>query len=600
MQFLKYFGAGVIFLACILIPNLARSQTSNILENGGFEANWSGGLYPSWNSTLYTNCPYPWLDFNPQGQEAWVSDSVWIMQNQNEVDPEIQNGFYSNGYFNSESPFSGTGSTITTMTLQPAYEGKCYVGFDASTNLSAKEGIQQKMFDTPCYLNSGDYVVNLYASRVFYGTYINNSGSQNTKDSKVKSFLSANSSSSEKEIGNWTLNPSNFVTGDWNQLTNSFTLNISNSNHQNLRWFSITGVVGFDSNLGTYTWIDDAKLYRQCDIDNRCYAGQGQLCPEVFTPTAPNSLLRARNISNATKVEVWLYDNSVQEVFHVVHENRNGMPDFSLSRLHLPATMATAYYNYKMQISNDCGGREFTGQIHVQDTALYNLYPVWEDTAANWTQAPIPCCVQNLYLQNTQIVGDVDFIVQDQIIVSNGVSVAPGSHVLLQAGQVVELTNVEFDGTNSTVDIVELPCPSRSACGSGTNEMVINNGVVQQPENTELAENSSQAYEINPAFQDLAESFIKKPIESPQIELSVFPNPFEQEFTLAYRLNEDMKVSIQILDLQMRPVKMLLKDELQVAGTHELKSELKALAAGIFFVQFEANGQRIYERIVKQ
>ena len=581
---MKKLYVGLLFT--ILIHLQCLFGQSNLLENGGFEADWPNNFYPHSNQTLFTECPYPWLDYNPQDNERWFTDSLYV-PTQNSINPNFQYGFYKDDYTNIGFPWEA-GTSTNPNYLQSAYEGKCYVGVDLFSDLFTREGIQTKVI-SDCPLNSGDYTVSLYWSRAYpYYT------------TTFQLALSDQASDRRRLIGSSTVGNGDFVAGEWNFFSNTFTLDQTNQTDMGNRWFSISGGTGISSNRRHYMYFDDVRLYRQCDIYNRCYTGHGQLCPEVFTPTAPYSLLRARNIDNATKVEVWLYNSGGQEVYHRVHENRNGMPEYSLSRLHLPATMATAFYDYKMQISNDCGGREFTGMIHVQDTALYNLYPVWEDTAANWTQAPIPCCVENLVLQNTQIVGDVDFIVQDQIIVTNGVSVAPGSHVLLQAGHVVELTNVEFDGTNSTVDIVEMPCPNRSSCGNGSFSMVIDNGVVQQAESTPMPEVATNEAEMNPEFRELAESFMAKPEAEKAIELSVFPNPFAQEFTLSYHLNEETKLSIQILDLQMRPVKVLLKDEIQAAGEHELKCELKTLAAGIFFVQFEANGQRIFERIVKQ
>ena len=564
--------------------HLAFGQT-NLLENGDFEANWGNNLFPHFPENLLTNCPYPWLDFNPGDDERWYTDSIYVPI-QGTIDPNFQHGYYYPVFNNNDAPWDGGGPSVTFGQMV-AQSGKCFVGIDLVSDWFTREGIQTKIQD--CQLNSGTYTVGLWYARGYNANPVN-----------FHIALSDGSSSRKKIVASENVQSSSSPAGQWTFFESNFNLDADSQQDQDLTWFSITGNTSISSDYQDYTYFDDVRLYRQCDIYNRCYTGHGQLCPEVFTPTAPYSLLRARNIDNATKVEVWLYNSGGQEVYHRVHENRNGMPEYSLSRLHLPATMATAFYDYKMQISNDCGGREFTGMIHVQDTALYNLYPVWEDTAANWTQAPIPCCVENLVLQNTQIVGDVDFIVQDQIIVTNGVSVAPGSHVLLQAGHVVELTNVEFDGTNSTVDIVEMPCPNRSSCGNGSFSMVIDNGVVQQAESTPMPEVATNEAEMNPEFRELAESFMAKPEAEKAIELSVFPNPFAQEFTLSYHLNEETKLSIQILDLQMRPVKVLLKDEIQAAGEHELKCELKTLAAGIFFVQFEANGQRIFERIVKQ
>ena len=91
---------------------------------------------------------------------------------------------------------------------------------------------------------------------------------------------------------------------------------------------------------------------------------------------------------------------------------------------------------------------------------IYDTLTPWVDTTASWTEMPRPCCLDSLVLSNQELRGEVSFIVKDWISVEGGVSAAPNSNVLIQAGQVVELDSVEFDGTTSTVEILEAPCQS--------------------------------------------------------------------------------------------------------------------------------------------
>jgi hypothetical protein len=572
-----------LMLLCTLIVSQSQAFTqSNILENGGFEAHWGNGLYPrSWENLL-TNCPYPWLDFNPDGDEHWFTDSIFP-QTPNVADPNYQHGYYYPSSNNNNEPWTGGGAYVGSS-LMNAHSGTCFLGVDLESDWFVREGIQTKI--QQCPLNSGAYYTELWFARGY-----------NSSTIEFHLALSDNSSSRKKIFANKSVGISATPAGSWYHYSKFFNLAMGDSDTKDLTWFSITGNTSISSQYREYMYFDDVQLYRPCDVTNECYTGHGQICPEVFTPSAPNSLLRARNISNATKVELWLHATNGSLVYHVNHENRNGMPDFTLSRLALPAGIATAFYEYKLQISNDCGGLEYAGSIHVQDTALYNLNPVWVDTAANWTQTPIPCCLSNLTLQNTQIVGDVSFIVRDQITVQNGVSVAAGSHVTLQAGQVIELTNVEFDGTNSTVDIIELPCPNRLACdGSGGGTSVIDNGVAQV-----LPQEQGEAAPVSNGMpQMVTKEMIEETKQVHESAISAYPNPFLDQFKAVVTLEADAKVNLSVLDIQMRHVQDVFVDAELKAGEYEYSVDLKSHPAGIYFLRMEANGMLFHQKLVKQ
>ncbi|MFN8394222.1 MAG: hypothetical protein U0176_06045 [Bacteroidia bacterium] len=66
----------------------------------------------------------------------------------------------------------------------------------------------------------------------------------------------------------------------------------------------------------------------------------------------------------------------------------------------------------------------------------------------------------------------ISYIVRDQITVQSALPQASGRNVIiLQAGNVVEIDSAEFDGSVSSLEILEIPCPQRCAqgqdCGRG-------------------------------------------------------------------------------------------------------------------------------------
>ena len=233
-------------------------------------------------------------------------------------------------------------------------------------------------------------------------------------------------------------------------------------------WFSITGVAIGNSDPAHYMYFDDVRLFRPCDDALECSPTHGQICPSIAAMLPPNDLLKVSNIGNASDMHLRVTTILGQVLYDSTFHNANGLPDFRLPRSIFPPTTATANYPFSLQISNACGAVRNEGSVlRIADTALYNPSLPWSDPTANWTGVPIPCCLNALYLQNMQIVGDVSFIVRDQIIVNGGVTLAPNSHVIFQAGNVIELVSAEFDGTNSSLEILEVPCPNRMACGNG-------------------------------------------------------------------------------------------------------------------------------------
>ncbi|MEZ4775012.1 MAG: T9SS type A sorting domain-containing protein [Bacteroidia bacterium] len=88
-------------------------------------------------------------------------------------------------------------------------------------------------------------------------------------------------------------------------------------------------------------------------------------------------------------------------------------------------------------------------------------------------------------------------------------------------------------------------------------------------------------------------------LENP-IPLTAFPNPFTGEITLRFELLQTTEVSITLYDLLGRPVMPIRKSEPMKAGPQELTVDMGFLAAGVYIVVMDADGQRRTVRIVKE
>jgi hypothetical protein len=194
----------------------------------------------------------------------------------------------------------------------------------------------------------------------------------------------------------------------------------------------------------------------------------------------------------------------------------------------------------------------------------------------------------------------VSYIVRDQITVAGNVSLAPNSHVIFQAGNVTELDSAEFDGTNSSLEIIEVPCPNRMACGNGCGggSMVMDqNGFVIPPQVAIAADSQSTVKSnVNPTASNIE----VKSSTSTEARLWAYPNPFEREFQVGFSLPSAADCRLEVLDLQLRPMRQVLQGQILGAGTHQMNVDLGGMPAGVYLVRLQADGRSHFQRVVKQ
>jgi hypothetical protein len=561
-------------LVWIILPCAAAAQ-SNLVRNGSFEGDFMTNV-PLRHEDMFQREPPEWDEFiltNSDDDEKWLTDSVFPGQ------PNLPYTPYNNAFFST----TGCGTVLpfdsSANPVMPASQGHFFVGFNSS-NDGNREGIQQ---DLGCILNSGDYTLQYDWARPY-----------NCEPTQFKVFLSEDRDTRRKEIVTQNSNNANTQLGQWHTRIENFNLDLNDNQDMDNDWLVFAGSISFTSDLAKYMYLDNVHLFRYCDYLNRCTATTGQICPIVGAHLPPLDPLTIIGMENVKHLRLKIYNSLGNLVADDTYTNPNGVPNFHLARLDLPIFSASSTYHYEAELTNNCGAVRRSGSFTVLDTALYDPSPIWVDSTANWSEVPVPCCLHTLTLQNMQIVGDVSYIVRDQITVQGGVSVAPGSHVILQAGNVVELDSVEFDGTNSIVEILEVPCPNRmsseAGCSGEGTVMVIDAGNIVQPSGNSL-----------PALLDPP---TKPFIESPAGIISPFslwanPNPFHDQIELGITLDEEANCSLRILDLQMRPVKVILEDKLLGKGTHFLLEALNVNPAGTYLVELRAGERTLHVRVIK-
>ncbi len=84
------------------------------------------------------------------------------------------------------------------------------------------------------------------------------------------------------------------------------------------------------------------------------------------------------------------------------------------------------------------------------------------------------------------------------------------------------------------------------------------------------------------------------------LQLTAFPNPFEQITTISYYLPANGKVNLWIVDTQGKLIHRLIDDQEQTAGEHEINWDAGSASSGIYLPIVESNKQRVSGRIVKK
>ena len=88
--------------------------------------------------------------------------------------------------------------------------------------------------------------------------------------------------------------------------------------------------------------------------------------------------------------------------------------------------------------------------------------------------------------------------------------------------------------------------------------------------------------------------------EEQVIQANVFPNPFSESFTYTFTLNKPASISLDVYDMNGRPVRSLIQGEDFLPGTHTRMWQAQELGSSIYLVLLKVNGKPASrKRIVK-
>lgn len=79
--------------------------------------------------------------------------------------------------------------------------------------------------------------------------------------------------------------------------------------------------------------------------------------------------------------------------------------------------------------------------------------------------------------------------------------------------------------------------------------------------------------------------------------LSVYPNPATNLSSVSYALTKTQEVSIQLIDLNGKVLKTLVKQQ-EAPGAHSHILDLQGIAPGIYFVKLSGNNEKLSQKII--
>lgn len=83
------------------------------------------------------------------------------------------------------------------------------------------------------------------------------------------------------------------------------------------------------------------------------------------------------------------------------------------------------------------------------------------------------------------------------------------------------------------------------------------------------------------------------------VDLKVFPNPFNDRFTLTFDLAQEAEAEIRLISIDGKVRQQLLAPQFQVAGTHQMEWNGPNLPAGIYIIQLRLGSEVLSRKLVK-
>lgn len=105
--------------------------------------------------------------------------------------------------------------------------------------------------------------------------------------------------------------------------------------------------------------------------------------------------------------------------------------------------------------------------------------------------------------------------------------------------------------------------------------------------------------EETPVYSRIGQLDIPTPItENPDLQLKVFPNPFNHQTNIAYALAQKAAVSIKVMDIFGQAVQVIQPKTVQAAGNYQVTFQAQNRASGTYFIVVQSGAAVYTERLL--
>ncbi len=367
------------------------------------------------------------------------------------------------------------------------------------------------------------------------------------------------------------LSPSLYPPGEWHEV--SVVLDVPDNKYD---YIALELQRPFEEYCGAYIFLDDISLTEGCI--NGCSStagGYNVWTSGGHTRTQPFSVFGLDNISH---IDLEIRSGGGQELFRKISINNppsiiawNGKDDNYQE-------LSAAWYGYRINVTNDCGIKEYTGifekknsSLTVENYRFYNYNSVSKPPLAD-------CCEENIILQYQNLIQDITIGLPGTpppLLYKAGQTIIAGPQV------VVPSNNIVLFEAGNTIDL--LP------------GFEVENG----------AEFEANIEPCNPAKLDVDFEAKAIDIESETEEkennasMEVFPNPFKNEIEIRFFVEQAGYVKIYISDLYGRLLSEIYNSEV-LEGENSAFFNTSGISPGLYFCVMETKNNRYVQKIIKQ
>lgn len=248
-------------------------------------------------------------------------------------------------------------------------------------------------------------------------------------------------------------------------------------------------------------YLDDVFVGDKCEVDFPCSRTKGCFYPTISNVINQTSAFEVDNIGNAETIALTINDLAGNLVFSKSLACPNGIsgPVYWLGGWN---DIAIGYYQYSFTLLNDCGSKYFSGILYKGEnfTGTRNDFVCTTGALA----IPLPCCQQDLYIQNVQLSDTHEIKVLNNIIIGPNVTIKANSSILFQAGNEITGTPEINDEAGAEYEMKIEACPPMRMAGSGsgadesTEASSLTELFIDEPEAKEIEEKVTSAFSLHP------------------------------------------------------------------------------------------------------